>query len=100
MSNSLTSLFLNFDYANDHKDIVFPSEEARIIARAWYSRYTNNHTIEDDELIELLFFFYSHYDLDCYELSHYIRVAEHLNNTYNIPREQLLDMIASFREFI
>lgn len=100
MSNSLTSLFLNFDYANTHQGIGFPNEEARSFARAWYGRYTNNHPIEDDELIELLFFFYNHTDLDCYEASHYIRVAEHLNNTYNIPRGKLLEMIASFREII
>lgn len=100
MSNSLTCLFSAFDFENNRKDIVFPNEEARITARSWYSSYTNNQTIEDDELIELLFFFYSHYDLDCYELSHYTKVAEYLSSTYYIPRDKLPEMIASFRKFL
>lgn len=100
MSKCLTSLFRNFDNNDNCKEIAFPDDESRAIARAWYTRYADNKSIEDEKLIELLSFMYSHYDLDSYELSHYIRVAEHLNNTYDISRNKLPEMIAAFREFL
>jgi hypothetical protein len=91
---------VNFNAYIDAERKVFLTENMRISCMKWYKRHSASNTIEESHLVELLIFMHDHVDLDCYQLSHYLCVADFLCNEYGIVRERIPQMVDEFRNLL
>ena len=82
------------------RDKMISDKNIRNRLMAWYSCYSRNNCIEEFRLIELLVFLYHHVDLDCYELSHYLRISDFLCSEYGVEKDTIPEMISVYRSFL
>lgn len=69
-------------------------------ARLWATRYSNNSSISDECVLELLYFFYTHENLDLYDNVQFNNIAKSLYMEYHIGKEDLLKMFSDFRKLV
>lgn len=81
-------------------DAFIPDEHNWELARSWYHKYSVVETISDKELLELLYFFYVHENLDFYDNVHFTQVAESIHIMYGVEKNNLLKMFSDFRKLV
>lgn len=69
-------------------------------ARSWASRYSNNDSISDECVLDLLYFFYTHENLDFYDNVQFDKIAKSLYMQYGIGKGDLLKMFSDFRKLV
>lgn len=87
--------------SNQFDDDTFaPDKHNWALARSWYYKYGDAETISDKELLDLLYYFYVHENLDFYDNVRFAQVAESINIRYRIPTGNLLEMFSDFRKLV
>lgn len=80
--------------------IFTPDEQNWELAKSWYHKYSNVEEISDKELLNLLYLFYTHENLDFSDNVHFDQVAHSICEKYEIDRCNFLNMIVDFRKLI
>lgn len=85
----------NFD------DSTFAPDKSRWTpVKLWYHKYSEMESISDDKLLDLLYFFYFHEDLDFYEYAHFSEVVQYIHEEYGVRQDDILEMLTEFRKII
>ncbi len=70
------------------------------LAKSWYDKYGSIKSISDQKLLDLLYFFYIHENLDYYDNSHFSEVANSIQSLYKINTNSVLNAFIDFRILI
>lgn len=69
-------------------------------ARLWYLKHSFADEISNKELLDLLYFFYVHENLDVYDNVHFSEVAESIYEKYKIEKKKFLQAFLDFRKLV
>lgn len=87
--------------SNQFNDSTFiPDAHNWELVKLWYYKYSQNNAIPDKKLLDLLYFFYVHENLDFYDNARFAQVAETMYITYGVETGSLLRMFSDFRKLI
>ena len=84
------------------RDSFVPDKYNWGLAQLWYNRYssTEAETLSDVELLDLLYFFYIHENLEFYSKSDITQVADLVYKRYGIEKDNLLAMFSDFNKLV
>lgn len=87
--------------SGDFKNIPFVPDESRWIpVKLWYHKYGEIKQISHDKLLDLLYFFYLHEDLDFYDYAHFMEIVQYLQKEYGVKQDDILAMLSEYREIV
>ena len=89
---------IKFNQFND--DSFVPNECYWELAKSWYLKYSVSEIISDKDLLDLLYFFYIHENLDLYDNVRFSQVTEPVCKKYNVNRSSLLKMFSDFHRLV
>ena len=73
-----------------------PDEQNWSLVKLWAKNYISKEVFPDNELIDLLYFFYIHRHLDLYDYQHYSKVTEPIREKYGISQADVINMFSDF----
>lgn len=85
------------DFENSH---FVPDESRWIPVKVWYHKYGEIEQISDNKLLDLLYFFYLHEDLDFYDYAHFREIVQYLQEEYGVRQNDILTMLTEYREMV
>lgn len=77
-----------------------PDECNWTLARSWYLKYSVTEIMSDKNLLDLLYFFYVHENLDIYDNVRFSQVAELVYKKYKVEKSSLLTMFSDFHKLV
>lgn len=77
-----------------------PDESIWSSVKLWYHKYSEIEQISDDKLLDLLYFFYIHEDLDFYDYAHFREIVQFLQKEYGVRQNDISAMLTEYREIV
>lgn len=100
MDEYLINIFEDIKSGDFDNSIFVPDESRWIPIKLWYHKYGKIEQISDNKILDLLYFFYFHEDLDFYDYAHFGEMVEYLQKEYGIGQNDVLTMLTEFRKIV
>lgn len=81
-------------------ETFIPDEENWNKVELWYNEYGEVEKVSKQELLDLLYFFYIHENLDFYDNNHFEHIAKYICEKFGINKENILKMFYEFRRML
>lgn len=100
MNEYLINTFEDIKSGDFNNNSFVPDESKWLPVKLWYHKYGEIEQISDNKLLDLLYFFYFHEDLDFYDYAHFLEIVQYLQKEYGIRQNSIVTMLTEFREIV
>lgn len=100
MNDFFSEIFENIMSNNFNYDSFSPDSKDWLMAELWYYKYGNIGKISRKKLLDLLYFFYIHENIDSYDATHFNQIIQPICSEYKIEKANIFKMIDDFYQLI